>query len=56
MNMNVVLGILWSLCAFLNTLNLAKYVMAEQFGMVALYLVCVGLDTFLAYGYFKKAQ
>lgn len=56
MNMNMVFGILWSFCAFLNTLNLAKYVMVERYGMMVLYLICVGLNVFLAYGYFKKAQ
>lgn len=56
MNINIILGCLWAICAALNTVHLVRFIMQEQIGMTLAYIVCVGLDVYLSYGYFKKAK
>lgn len=56
MNINIILGYLWAICAALNIVHVARFVMQEQIGLTLTYIVCVGLDVYLSYSYFKKAK
>lgn len=56
MNINIILGYLWAICAALNIVHTVRFVMQEQIGLTLAYIVCVGLDAYLSYNYFKKAK
>lgn len=56
MNINIILGCLWAICAALNTMHTVRFVMQEQIGLTLVYIVCVSLDAYLSYSYFKKAK